>query len=183
MEAEAQFARRRDSPLTEDEAQQLLFGWEPGKGKRMKKAEALKIHPRDTVFRTHLDKAQALALAYADAGGGAAGIGAARSFANRHGIKPGDPTVRLIEALLRAAPPAMRLEKSAIAQKFAEFRAWHTILMPVFGITPPDWTETKPPQAVLDLLAKSASSGVEDAEEADTQGEDEEDTQEDEDEA
>ena len=86
--------RRREAPLTEAEAQQLLFGWEPGTGKRMKHAEALKIHPRDTLFRTHLDRAQALALAYADAGGGAAGIGAARSFVARHGIKLGDPTVR-----------------------------------------------------------------------------------------
>ncbi len=37
--------RRREAPLTEMEAQQLLFGWEPGIGRRMKQAEALKIHP------------------------------------------------------------------------------------------------------------------------------------------
>jgi putative DNA methylase len=165
--------RRRAEPLTEAEAQQLLFGWEPGKGKRMKKAEALKIHPRDTIFRTHLDKAQALALTYVDAGGGAAGIGAARSFATRHGIKLGDPTVRLIEALLRAAPPAVRHEKNAVAQKFAEFRAWHAMLQPVFGLTPPDWTEKKPDQGVLDLLSKSAVPTAEGGE--DTEIEDEED--------
>jgi putative DNA methylase len=158
--------RRREAPLTEAEAQQLLFGWEPGHGKRMKKTEALKIHPRDPAFRTHLDKAQALALAYADAGGGAAGIGAARSFATRHGIKLGDPTVRLIEALLRAAPPALRREGTAVAQKYAEFRAWHALLQPVFALTPPDWTEKKPDQAVLDLLSKSALPSAEDADEA-----------------
>ncbi|MGG5821903.1 DUF1156 domain-containing protein [Falsiroseomonas sp. HW251] len=172
--------RRRAEPLTEAEAQQLLFGWEPGKGRRMKKAEALKIHPRDTVFRTHLDKAQALALTYLDAGGGAAGIGAARSFATRHGIKLGDPTVRLIEALLRAAPPAVRREKNAVAQKFAEFRAWHAMLQPVFGLTPPDWTERKPDQAVLDLLSKSAGPSGEDADEAEIEDEEDDETEEDE---
>lgn len=174
--------RRRAEPLTEAEAQQLLFGWEPGKGKRIKKAESLKIHPRDTVFRTHLDKAQALALTYLDAGGGAAGIGAARSFATRHGIKLGDPTVRLIEALLRAAPPAVRREKNAVAQKFAEFRAWHVMLQPVFGLTPPDWTEKKPDQAVLDLLSKSAVPGAEDTEEAEIEDEEDDETEEDEEE-
>lgn len=174
--------RRREAPLTEDEAQQLLFGWEPGKGKRLKKTEALKIHPRDTVFRTHFDKAQALALTYIDAGGGAAGIGAARSFATRHSIKLGDPTVRLIEALLRAAPPAVRREKNAVAEKFAEFRAWHAMLLPVFGLTPPDWTEKKPDQAVLDLLAKTATPSDEDADDVETEDEEEDDTEEDEEE-
>ncbi|MCZ8140257.1 MAG: DUF1156 domain-containing protein [Acetobacteraceae bacterium] len=171
--------RRRAEPLTEAEAQQLLFGLEPGKSKRIRKADALKIHPRDTVFRTNLDKAQALALTYLDAGGGAAGIGAARSFATRHGIKLGDPTVRLIEALLRAAPPAVRREKNAVAQKFAEFRAWHAMLQPVFALTPPDWTEKKPDQAVLDLITKSAAPS-EDAEEVEIEDEDEGDDEEDE---
>jgi adenine-specific DNA methylase len=171
--------RRRAEPLTEAEAQQLLFGLEPGKSKRMKKADALKIHPRDTVFRTNLDKAQALALTYVDAGGGAAGIGAARSFATRHGIKLGDPTVRLIEALLRAAPPAVRREKNAVAQKFAEFRAWHAMLQPVFSLTPPDWTEKKPDQSVLDLITKSATPS-EDAEAVEIEDEDEDEDEEDE---
>jgi len=174
--------RRREAPLTEAEAQQLVFGWEPGVGKRMKKSETLKIHPRDPAFRTHLDKAQALALTYADAGGGAAGIGAARSFATRHGIKLGDPTVRLIEALLRAAPPAVRREKNAVAEKFAEFRAWHAMLLPVFGLTPPDWTEKKPDQAVLELLAKTATLSAEEADEVESEDEEEDDAEEDEDE-
>ena len=55
--------RRRDAPLREEEAQQLLFGTIQGTGKKAKKSDALKIHPRDPVFRTHLDRAQALALA------------------------------------------------------------------------------------------------------------------------
>ena len=146
--------RRRDTPLTNDEAQQLLFGFVHGAGKKVKKADALKIHPRDPAFRTHLDKAQALALVYADAGGGAAGIGAAKSFALRHSIKAGDATVRLIEALLKAAPPAVRRDKGEVAVKFAEFRAWHAMLEPLFDVEPPDWTEKPPDQGVLQFLAR-----------------------------
>ncbi len=149
--------RRRVAPLSNDEAQQLLFGFVHGAGKTMKKTDALKIHPRDPAFRTHLDKAQALALAFADAGGGAAGIGAARGFALRHAIKTGDATVRLIEALLKAAPPAVRRDKGEVATRFAEFRAWHAMLEPLFGITPPDWTEKPPDQGVLQLLTRTGA--------------------------
>lgn len=172
--------RRRDAPLREDEAQQLLFGAMPGVGKKVKKADALKIHPRDPAFRTHLDKAQALALAYADAGGDAAGIGAAKSLALKHGIRAGDPTVRLIEALLKAAPPAVRRAGTTIAAKFPEFRAWHAMLLPLFGITPPDWTEKAPDQGMLALLARKTAEADEEAE-AEEIEEDEEDSEEDED--
>lgn len=174
--------RRRDAPLNDTEAQQLLFGWEPGRSKRVKKAESLKIHPRDPVFRTHIDRAQALALSYLDAGGGAGGIGAARSFATRHGIKPGDPTVRLIEALLNAAPPAVRREKNAVAQKFAEFRAWHAMLQALFGITPPDWSEKLPDQAFLDLFSRSAAASEEEPEDMEIEDEEDDEAEEDQDE-
>src|SRR5271166_6662602 len=146
--------RKRDVPLTNDQAQQLLFGPVHAPGKKVKKADALKIHPRDPAFRTHLDRAQAVALTYADAGGGSAGIGAAKSFALRHSIKAGDATVRLIEALLKASPPAVRRDKGEVAGKFAEFRAWHAMLQPLFGIEPPDWTEKPPDQGILQLLAR-----------------------------
>jgi putative DNA methylase len=165
--------RRREGPLREDEARQLLFGFVNGAGKKVKKADALKIHPRDPAFRTPLDKAQALALAYADAGGGMAGIGAAKSFALRHSIKPGDATVRLIEALLKAAPPAVRRDKGAAAEKFAEFRAWHAMLQPLFAIAPPDWSEKPPDQGVLELLTHPAAADAEDSED-DIEEEDEE---------
>jgi putative DNA methylase len=165
--------RRREVPLREDEARQLLFGFVNGAGKKVKKADALKIHPRDPAFRTPLDKAQALALAYADAGGGMAGIGAAKSFALRHSIKPGDATVRLIEALLKAAPPAVRRDKGAAAEKFAEFRAWHAMLQPLFAIAPPDWSEKPPDQGVLELLTHPAAADAEDSED-DIEEEDEE---------
>ena len=139
--------RRRDVPLTNDQAQQLVFGFVDGSGKKVKKADALKIHPRDPAFRTHLDKAQALALADADAGGGAAGIGSAKSFTLRHSIKTGDATVGLIEALLKAAPPAVRRDNGAVATRFAEFRAWHAILLPVFDIEPPTGPRSRPTRA------------------------------------
>jgi hypothetical protein len=84
--------------------------------------------------------------------------------------------------LLRAAPPAVRREKNAVADKFAEFRAWHAMLLPVFGLAPPDWTEKKPDQAVLDLLSSGTAHEAVDADEvnieedteADDTGEDEE---------
>jgi hypothetical protein len=160
--------RRRDVPLRDDEARQLLFDSATGTGKRVKKADTLKIHPRDPAFRTHLDKAQAVALAYADAGGGAAGTGAAKSFALKHSIKPGDATARLIEALLKAAPPAVRRDKGEVATKFAEFGAWHAMLQPLFGIEPPDWTEKPPDQGILQLLARTGG-GLDEEEENDPQ--------------
>jgi adenine-specific DNA methylase len=166
--------RRRDVPLTNDQAQQLLFGFIQGGGKKVKKADALKIHPRDPAFRTHLDRAQALALAYADAGGGAAGIGAAKSFTLRHSIKTGDATVRLIEALLKAAPPAVRRDKGEVATRFSEFRAWHAMLEPLFGIAAPDWTEKPPDQGVLQLLARTGA-GTDEEDEIDLEEEEAED--------
>jgi Adenine-specific DNA methylase containing a Zn-ribbon len=166
--------RRRDAPLREEEAQQLLFGTIQGTGKKAKKSDALKIHPRDPVFRTHLDRAQALALAYADAGGGAGGIGAARALANRHGVKAGDPTVRLIEALLKASPLALRRDKGAAALKFPEFRAWHTMLQPLFGIISPDWTEKGPDQGILALFAAKGTVVAEEEEAEIVEDEDEE---------
>ena len=173
--------RRRDAPLREEEALQLLFGTIHGTGKKAKKSDALRIHPRDPVFRTHLDRAQALALVYADAGGGAAGIGAARALANRHGIKSGDPTVRLIEALLKASPLALRSDKGAATLKFPEFRAWHAMLQPLFGITPPDWTEKGPDQGMLALLAAKGPAAAEEAETETIEDEDEEDAEADDD--
>jgi hypothetical protein len=169
--------RRRDAPLREDEVQQMLFGFATGHGRRMSRADALKIHPRDPVFRTHFDRAQALALAYADAGGGGAGIGAAKSLALKHGIKSGDATVRLIEALLKAAPLAVRHDKGDVAKRFSEFRAWHAMLQPLFGTEPPDWTKKGPDQAVLQLLAKPRE--VDNEGEAEIENDDDDDQEED----
>lgn len=172
-------ARRREGPLREEEARQLLFAGASEDRKRLKKADALKIHPRDPVFRTHLDRAQALALVYADAGGGAAGIGAAKGFCARHSVKPGDATARLIEALLRAAPAAVRRPKTEMAGKFPEFLAWHALLEPLLGVSPPDWTVKGPDQHVLELLAKPGENTDEDeAETGEDDGAEEEEEEE-----
>jgi putative DNA methylase len=120
---------------------------------------------------------------YADAGGGSAGIGAARALANRHSIKAGDPTVRLIEALLKASPLALRRDKGAAALKFPEFRAWHAMLQPLFGLVPPDWTEKGPDQGMLALLASTSAGAAEEVEveevedDEEDEGEEEEDTE------
>jgi adenine-specific DNA methylase len=171
--------RRRGEPLTQDEAQQMLFGLEPTQRKRVRRADALQIHPRDPAFRTNLDKAHALALVYADAGGGAAGIGAARSFAKQQSMKTGDPAVRLIEALLNAAPKALRKAGSSVGDHFLEFRAWHALLEPLFGITPPDWSEEPVDRDLLDVLASTgggADDGIISSEEEDEDAEEDEDS-------
>jgi putative DNA methylase len=67
--------------------------------------------------------------------------------------KAGDATVGLIEALLQAAPPAVRRDKGEIAAKFSEFRAWHEMAEPLFEVTPPDWIEKPPDQGVLQFPA------------------------------
>jgi len=56
-----------------------------------------------------------------------------------------------MEALVHAAPTALRHEKGkqSTAAKFPEFRAWHALLDPLFGIQAPDWTEKAPPQGLL----------------------------------
>jgi len=59
-----------------------------------------------------------------------------------------------------------------IAVKFAEFRAWHAMLEPLFGLTPPDWTEKPSDQGVLQFLARRAD-GADEAEEMDLDEDDE----------
>ena len=82
---------------------------------------------------------------------------------------------------MRAAPPAVRRDKNAVAERFAEFRAWHALLQPVLGVTPPDWTEKKPDQAILDLLSKSAVTKAEESEDTDIEDDEEEEPEDDED--
>ncbi|GAI32930.1 unnamed protein product, partial [marine sediment metagenome] len=51
------------------------------------------------------------------------------------------PVALLMDALVRASPPAVRFEMKTktAADKFPEFRAWHAMLKPVFGIEPVEW--------------------------------------------
>ncbi len=143
--------RRRSKKLEREEIEETLFGAMPtGKKKRVKKGDVLKVHPNDAHFRTALDACHAMALRYVEAGGGNPGIGSARQLATQQGWKAGSPVARLMEALLKAAPPALWHEKgkTSAAADYPEFRAWHAMLEPFFGITPSEWIE---PEADLEL--------------------------------
>lgn len=136
--------RRRPKKLEQAEMEETLFGAMPtGRTKRVKKSDALKVHPNDSQFRTALDACHALALRYAEAGGGNPGLGSARQLATQQGWKGGAPVARLMEALLKAAPPALWFDKgkTSAAALYPEFRAWHALIEPLFGVTPPEWVE------------------------------------------
>lgn len=140
-----------------------------------------KVHPNDVAFRTVLDGCHALALRYSEAGGGAAGIGAARSLARQQGWDKDSPLARLLAALVQAAPPAVRIErgKTSAAAKFPEFQAWHALLFPLFGVPAPDWTEKLPDQMEFELAAPEESDdedlGLDDEASEEDEEEDEED--------
>jgi len=145
--------RRRDRALEPEEADVLGM---PVAGKRRRKADVLKIHPQDPSFRTALDGCHALALRYLEVKDAAGGIGNARELARRQNWQKGGSVARLMEALIHAAPEAVRHDdgkKTSAAAVFPEFRAWHALLQPLFGIEPPDWTpplETQPELRLFD---------------------------------
>lgn len=105
-----------------------------------------RVHPNDVAYNTAIDGCHALALRYAEAGGGTAGIGAARSLVRQHGWDKDSAVARLMAALVQAAPDGVRIErgKTSAAARFPEFRAWHALLFPLFGLPAPDWTERQP---------------------------------------
>jgi hypothetical protein len=72
-----------------------------------------------------------------------------------------------MEALLKAAPPALWHDtgKKGAAAIYPEFRAWHAMIEPLFGITPPDWPE---PQKDAELALQ-----YDEQEEAEEEGEEE----------
>lgn len=141
--------RRRPRKLEVEEMEETLFGPMPsGRKKRARKGEMLMVHPNDPHFRTALDACHALALRYIEAGGGNPGIGAARQLAVQQGWKGGSQVAILIEALVKAAPPALRFEKGkkSAAAEYPEFRAWYALVKPLFGVEPPEWKEELPLQ-------------------------------------
>lgn len=150
--------RRRDEPLTQEQVQ-TLFGPEIVEGRRRRKSDVLKVHPNDPSFRTALDACHAVALAYAEAGGGAAGIGVAKSLARRLSWSPDGPVARLMEALVKAAPVAVQFtkKKGDAADRFPEFRAWRGILQEVFTIRPAEW---KPKQIESALVTKTGQRNM-----------------------
>jgi len=142
--------RRRERALEPEEVEETLFGPLTVPKRRTKK-EGLKVHPNDPQFRTSIDGCHALALRYVEAGGGSPGTGSARALARQQGWERDSSVARLMEALVRAAPEAVRREKGkkSAAAEYPEFRAWHTLLEPLFGVAAPDWTEKAPPQGLL----------------------------------
>ncbi|MFH0872554.1 MAG: DUF1156 domain-containing protein [bacterium] len=154
--------RRRERALEPDEVTQTLFGAVLMPRKRTRK-QILKIHPNDPQFRTVLDGCHALALRYLEAGGGSGGIGSARALARQQRWTKDSAVARLMEALVHAAPVALRFEKgkASAAAQFPEFRAWHALLEPLFEIRPPEWVEERPPQG---LLFPSPSEDLDDLE-------------------
>ncbi|MDI9393444.1 MAG: DUF1156 domain-containing protein [Synergistota bacterium] len=144
--------RRRERPLNVQQAEQLLLEGN-SRGVRGRRGVSLKVHPQDDSFRTAMDGCHALALAYLEAGRGSAGIGSASALARRQGWRDGSAVSRLMDALLKAAPPALWFDrgKQSAGALYPEFRAWHSMLEPLFGIAPPKWEETTETQGFLSL--------------------------------
>jgi len=142
--------RRRAKALEPDEVEETLFG-PVTKQKRRRKKDVLKVHPNDPQFRTALDGCHALALRCIEAGAGKGGVGSAKSLARQQGWGTDSPVAKLMEALVHAAPEAVRFEKgkNSAAALFPEFRAWHTLLKEIFGIEPPQWKQETIDQKML----------------------------------
>lgn len=66
-----------------------------------------------------------------------------------------------MEALVHAAPQAVRFEKgkTSAAALYPEFRAWHALLEPLFGLAPPEWKKAEPPQGTLFTAELEAEFG------------------------
>jgi adenine-specific DNA methylase len=146
----AAMKRRRSKALEQDEIEQTLFG-PVTKEKKRRKHDTLKVHPNDPVFRTALDGCHALAIRFIDVGSLGGGIGSAKALVRQQRWSKDSGVARLMEALVLAAPEALRFEagKKSAAAEFPEFRAWHALLEPLFGLKPPEWKRKVEPQAKL----------------------------------
>jgi adenine-specific DNA methylase len=152
--------RRRDRPVLQSDTPS--------------QADLKKLHPNDAEFRSAIDGAQALVLAYVEAGSGAAGIGAARALSNRHAWQAGSAVARLAHALVLAAPKGVQVGGKGIANKYPDFLAWHALLQPLWGIEPPDWREQPELQAQLTGFGTLATEPLE-ADEDEIEDEDSDD--------
>ena len=151
--------RRRDRALETGDIEQTLFGPMVVAKKRARKQDTLKVHPNDPRFRTALDGCHALALRYLETRDPAGGIGSARSLLRLQNWNAESPVARLMEALVHAAPVAVRFEhgKRSVAAQFPEFRAWYALLQPLFGLQPQIWEPPAPPaQGALALAGLPA---------------------------
>ena len=140
--------------------------------------KAGKVHPNDTAYKTAIDGCHVLALRYAEAGGSTAGLGAGRSLARQQGWDKDSAVARLMAALVQAAPAGVRIERgsTSAAAKFPEFRAWHALLFPLFGLPAPDWTE-KLPEVIDGGLFAAVESAAEPEMDANEESDDEEDAE------
>lgn len=141
--------RRREKPIRSEQEQLDLLG----ESSRRRTRPSRKVHPNDEFFVSAIDMCHALALKHADANTWDAGIGAARGMALQQGWGADSACAKLMTALVNAAPVAVRFpgkgRARTAADDFPEFRAWHAMLKPLFGIDPPEWTEPKVLQATL----------------------------------
>lgn len=168
--------RRRARPLEPDQTEETLFGPQLTGKTRRRKADVLKVHPNDPSFRTALDGCHALALRYLEAGGGEGGIGSAQSLRRGQAWEADSAVAKLLQALVEAAPRALRKEPKSekeAAARFPEFRAWRALMKPLFGMEPPDWKEEIPIQLEMDLGYGAGEDDEEDLEDEDSE-EDEE---------
>ena len=140
--------RRRPKALEQDEIEQTLFG-PVTREKKHRKKDILKVHPNDPVFRTALDGCHALALRFIEAGSQSGGIGSAKALIRQQGWPKGSPVAKLMEALVKATPEALKFEvgKRSAASEYPEFRAWYALLEPLFGVKPQKWEKKAEPQA------------------------------------
>ena len=141
---------RRSERAIRTESEQLEMFESTRRGRRRGRRT---VHPNDEYFASVIDMCHALALRYAEAGGGQAGIGVARGMAMQQGWNANSPCAQMMEALVNAAPQAVRFpgkgRQKTIADEFPEFRAWHAMLQPLFGIEPPEWKELRKEQLAL----------------------------------
>jgi putative DNA methylase len=156
--------RRLSGPLSAGDFTRLQEAAVTGKAKKRD------IHPYDPDYFTALDLAQAMALCWQDAfatGGEQNAIGAVRGMAARIGVSSDHAAVKLICALVNAAPEALRFPcgKGSASEIYPEFIAWHAMLKPLFSIEPPTWEKPKAEDVDMigGLFAKS-SGPEEDAE-------------------
>ena len=152
--------RRLSGPLSAGDFTRLQEAAATGKAKKRD------IHPNDHNYFTALDLAQALALCWQDAfatGGEQNAIGAARGMIARLSVVPEHPAARILYALVKAAPEALRFPggKGSASEKYPEFMAWHAMLKPLFSIDPPVWEKPKAEDLDLGGLFATANETAE----------------------
>ncbi|NIM05148.1 MAG: hypothetical protein GTN65_05920, partial [Armatimonadetes bacterium] len=95
-------ARRRESAIKEEAKLLALFEMGGGGNGKGKAKIRRKVHPQDEFFGSAIDMCHALALRYAEAKGGQAGIGAAKGMALQQNWGAESPCARLMAALVKA---------------------------------------------------------------------------------